>query len=70
MHFPSVISLTSQHLEEYERASFFGLLTSGSALGTLLTVTLGSYLMKAYHWQIVFQVLGIFFYLFLINLLD
>ncbi|XP_008547280.1 solute carrier family 17 member 9 [Microplitis demolitor] len=58
MHFPSVISLTSQHLEEYERASFFGLLTSGSALGTLLTVTLGSYLMKAYHWQIVFQVLG------------
>ncbi|XP_015121653.1 solute carrier family 17 member 9 [Diachasma alloeum] len=58
MHFPSVISLTSQHLDESERASFFGLLTSGSALGTLLTGSLGSYLLVKFSWAVVFQVLG------------
>ncbi|EFN76204.1 solute carrier family 17 member 9 [Harpegnathos saltator] len=58
MHFPSMISLISQHLHEAERASFFSLLTSGSALGTLLTGFLGSYLLENYNWMIVFQTLG------------
>ncbi|XP_015608798.1 solute carrier family 17 member 9 [Cephus cinctus] len=58
MHFPSMISLTSQRLHEPDRASFFSLLTSGSALGTLLTGSLGSYLLESYSWTIVFQVLG------------
>ncbi|KAK0179631.1 hypothetical protein PV327_005369 [Microctonus hyperodae] len=60
MHFPSVISLTSSHLEENERASFFGLLTSGGAVGTVLTGALGSYLIANFHWHFVFQVLGSF----------
>lgn len=59
MHFPSMISLISQRLHETERASFFSLLTSGSALGTLLTGSLGSYLLENYNWVVVFQTLGI-----------
>ncbi|XP_031834300.1 major facilitator superfamily transporter 18 isoform X3 [Nomia melanderi] len=58
MHFPSMISLISQRLHEAERASFFSLLTSGSALGTLLTGSLGSYLLENYNWTTVFQTLG------------
>ncbi|XP_006614875.1 solute carrier family 17 member 9 isoform X2 [Apis dorsata] len=58
MHFPSMISLISQRLHETERASFFSLLTSGSALGTLLTGSLGSYLLENYNWITVFQTLG------------
>lgn len=59
MHFPSMISLISQQLHETERASFFSLLISGSALGTLLTGSLGSYLLENYNWMMVFQILGI-----------
>ncbi|XP_058803385.1 voltage-gated purine nucleotide uniporter SLC17A9 [Phymastichus coffea] len=59
MHFPSMISLTSQRLTESERASFFSLVTSGSALGTLLTGVLGSYVLENYKWDTVFRVLGI-----------
>ncbi|KAJ8680594.1 hypothetical protein QAD02_016381 [Eretmocerus hayati] len=58
MHFPSMISLTSQQLVESERASFFSLVTSGSALGTLLTGVLGSYLLESYSWYSIFRVLG------------
>lgn len=53
-----MISLTSQRLQESDRASFFSLLTTGSALGTLLTGSLGSYLLDNYNWSKVFQVLG------------
>ena len=60
MHFPSMISLTSQQLSESERASFFSLVTSGSALGTLLTGVLGSYVLENYQWDTVFRVLGNF----------
>ncbi|XP_012281033.1 solute carrier family 17 member 9 [Orussus abietinus] len=58
MHFPSMISLTSQRLHESERASFFSLLTAGSALGILLTGSLGSYILENYDWTVVFKVLG------------
>ncbi|XP_031780502.1 solute carrier family 17 member 9 [Nasonia vitripennis] len=58
MHFPSMISLTSQRLSEGERASFFSLVTSGSALGTLLTGVLGSYVLESYKWDTVFRLLG------------
>ncbi|KAF7990086.1 hypothetical protein HCN44_009029 [Aphidius gifuensis] len=58
MHFPSVISLTSKHVNESDRALFFGVLISGSALGTLLTGSLGSYLLSKYNWKIVFHVMG------------
>lgn len=53
-----MISLTSQRLIESERASFFSLVTSGSALGTLLTGILGSYVLENYKWDVVFRVLG------------
>ncbi|XP_076755304.1 major facilitator superfamily transporter 18 [Xylocopa sonorina] len=58
MHFPSMISLISQRLHETERASFFSLLTSGSSLGTVLTGSVGSYLLENYNWVTVFETLG------------
>ncbi|XP_012527209.1 solute carrier family 17 member 9 isoform X2 [Monomorium pharaonis] len=58
MHFPSMISLISQCLPEKDRASFFSLITTGSAMGTLLTGSLGSYLLDYYNWLTVFRVLG------------
>lgn len=60
VHFPSMSSLTSQHLAEKERASFFSILTSGSAVGTLFTGTFGSYLLDYYGWPTVFYVIGMF----------
>jgi MFS family permease len=51
-------SLTSHHLAEKERASFFSVLTSGSAIGTLFTGTFGSYLLDYYGWPAVFYVIG------------
>ncbi|KAL5281046.1 SLC17A9 family protein [Megaselia abdita] len=58
VHFPSMISLTSQNLCSSERSSFFGLLTSGSAVGTLLTGILGSFVLDYFGWSTVFQVIG------------
>ncbi|KAK7861820.1 hypothetical protein R5R35_000583 [Gryllus longicercus] len=58
VHFPSMSSLTCQRLSEKERASFFGVLTCGSAVGTLLTGSLGSYLLDCYGWPVVFYVMG------------
>ncbi|XP_055917028.1 solute carrier family 17 member 9 [Eupeodes corollae] len=58
VHFPSMISLTSQNLCSMERTSFFGLLTSGSAMGTLLTGILGSFVLDYFGWSSVFRVIG------------
>ncbi|CAD7000684.1 solute carrier family 17 member 9 [Ceratitis capitata] len=58
VHFPSMISLTSQNLCSNERTSFFGLLTAGSALGTLLTGSLGSFVLDYFGWPYVFRVIG------------
>lgn len=58
VHFPSMSSLTCQRLSERERSSFFGILTCGSAVGTLLTGSLGSYLLDCYGWPAVFYVIG------------
>ncbi|CAB0041021.1 unnamed protein product [Trichogramma brassicae] len=59
VHFPSMISLTSQRLIESERASFFSLVTSGSAVGTVLTGTLGSYVLENYTWHTVLRVFAV-----------
>ncbi|KAH8333094.1 hypothetical protein KR074_005443 [Drosophila pseudoananassae] len=77
VHFPSMISLTSQvsvisnpnsfkvtsypfqNLCPNERSSFFGLLTAGSALGTLLTGIMGSFLLDYFGWSYVFRVIGL-----------
>ncbi|XP_075152256.1 voltage-gated purine nucleotide uniporter SLC17A9-like [Haematobia irritans] len=58
VHFPSMISLTSQNLCSNERTSFFGLLTAGSAIGTLLTGILGSFMLDYFGWSYVFRVIG------------
>uniref|UniRef100_A0A6M2DGB8 Putative permease of the major facilitator superfamily protein n=1 Tax=Xenopsylla cheopis TaxID=163159 RepID=A0A6M2DGB8_XENCH len=58
VHFPSMISLTSQRLPESERASYFSTLTVGSALGTLLTGSLGSFLLDYFGWPSVFHIIG------------
>lgn len=53
-----MISLTSQRLPESERASYFSTLTVGSALGTLLTGSLGSFLLDYFGWPSVFHIIG------------
>jgi MFS transporter, ACS family, solute carrier family 17 (sodium-dependent inorganic phosphate cotransporter), member 9 len=57
-HFASMISVTSQNLNNQERTNFFSLLTSGSAFGTLLTGFLGTFLLDYFGWSFVFQVIG------------
>nr|CAD7455016.1 unnamed protein product [Timema tahoe] len=59
VHFPSMSSLTSQNLIESERASFFSILMSGSAFGTLVTGTLGSFVLDYFGWQAVFYTIGL-----------
>lgn len=58
VHFPAMISITSQNLGSTERASFFSILTSGSAIGTLLTGILGSFILDYFGWPTVFRVIG------------
>lgn len=58
VHFPSMSSLTSQQIAEKERAAFFSVLTSGSAVGTLMTGMLGSYLLDQFGWPTVFYFVG------------
>lgn len=60
VHFPSMISLTSQNLGASERTSFFSLLTAGSAIGTLLTGILGSFILDYFGWPSVFRIIGKF----------
>lgn len=49
-----------QNLGSSERSSFFSLLTSGSALGTLLTGIIGSFLLDYFGWQMAFRIIGFF----------
>lgn len=68
VHFPSMTSMTCQNLVSSERASFYSLLTIGSAIGTLLTGFLGSFILDYFGWPSVFRVigfLGLFWALFL-----
>jgi MFS transporter, ACS family, solute carrier family 17 (sodium-dependent inorganic phosphate cotransporter), member 9 len=58
VYFPSMISITSQNLDESERGNFFSLLTAGSAVGTLTTGLLGTFLLDYFGWAWVFQVIG------------
>jgi len=59
VHFPAAASLTSKRLPARERALFFSASTGGSAVGMLLTGTLGSYLNASYDWPAVFYTLGL-----------
>lgn len=58
VHFPSMISVTSQNLSANERTSFFSMLTAGSAVGTLSTGILGSFILDYFGWPAVFRVIG------------
>lgn len=51
-------SLASKQLTDRERAAFFSIATSGSAFGTLVTGTLGSYILEISNWEAVFYVIG------------
>lgn len=50
--------LPRQNLSSTERTSFFSMLTSGSALGTLLTGTLGSFILDYFGWAFAFRIIG------------
>lgn len=59
VHFPAMMSVVSQNLNASERTSFFSLLTSGGAIGTLLTGTLGSFLLDYFGWATAFRIFGL-----------
>lgn len=60
VHYPAMMSVVSQNLGPMERTSFFSLLTSGGAIGTLVTGTLGSFLLDYFGWATAFRIFGIF----------
>lgn len=59
VHFPAMMSVVSQNLGARDRTSFFSMLTSGSAVGTLLTGSLGSFILDYFGWAFVFHVIGL-----------
>lgn len=59
VHFPAMMSVVSQNLSTSERTSFFSLLTSGGAIGTLITGTLGSFLLDYFGWATAFRIFGL-----------
>lgn len=59
LHFPAMISVTSQNLCPSERSNFFSVLTIGSAIGTVLTGSVGSFILDYFGWAFVFRVLGL-----------
>lgn len=59
LHFPAMISVTSQNLCQSERSNFFSVLTIGSAIGTVLTGSVGSFILDYFGWAFVFRVLGL-----------
>lgn len=59
LHFPAMISLTSQNLCHAERSSFFSILTIGGAIGTIVTGSVGSLILDYFGWSIAFRILGL-----------
>ncbi|KAG5675181.1 hypothetical protein PVAND_005106 [Polypedilum vanderplanki] len=57
-HFASMVSVTSNNLSVTDRTNFFSLLTSGAALGTLITGCFGTFILDYFGWTFVFQVIG------------
>lgn len=51
-------SISSRHLNSRDRSFFFSSITAGSALGTLLTGTVGSHLNENFGWPFVFYCIG------------
>lgn len=59
LHYPAMISITSQNLCHSERSSFFSILTIGSAIGTIFTGSIGSLVLDYFGWSIAFRILGL-----------
>ncbi|XP_059089900.1 voltage-gated purine nucleotide uniporter SLC17A9-like isoform X2 [Tigriopus californicus] len=59
VHFPALASISSTNLNVRDRSFFFSATTAGSAFGTLLTGTLGSYLNESFGWPHVFYAIGL-----------
>ncbi|ESP00567.1 hypothetical protein LOTGIDRAFT_112031, partial [Lottia gigantea] len=57
-HFPSMTSLVSKKTTQTERSSTFVAIATGSTFGTLLTGSLGSFLLDRYGWNMPFYFIG------------
>ena len=51
-------SISSKNLNTKDRSFFFSATTAGSAMGTLLTGTIGSYFNDTFGWDSVFYTIG------------
>ncbi|KAK6180103.1 hypothetical protein SNE40_012312 [Patella caerulea] len=58
LHYPSMTSLISRKVMERERSFTYSIVATGSHFGTLLTGSLGSFLLDRYGWQMPFYIIG------------
>lgn len=58
VHYPSVSSLIGQRVSVSYKATTVGVVFAASSCGTLLTGSVGSFLLERSNWRIVFYVIG------------
>ncbi|PVD23171.1 hypothetical protein C0Q70_16434 [Pomacea canaliculata] len=58
VHFPSITSLISRKVHDHEKSLTFSLIGTGAHCGTLLSGSLGSYLMENFGWETPFFLFG------------
>ena len=60
MHYPSVMSVLSQHCSDADRTFVHCIVSTGSPAGNLLTGLLGSIILEKFGWPAVFYFIGKF----------
>ncbi|KAL5022120.1 hypothetical protein ScPMuIL_001275 [Solemya velum] len=58
-HYPGFSSIISRKVPEQERSLTYSFICSGSHLGTLMSGSIGSFLLENYGWQSVFYFVGL-----------
>ncbi|KHN75821.1 Solute carrier family 17 member 9 [Toxocara canis] len=58
-HLPSMASLISRHLTASDKGRVFGVCLAGSHFGTVIAGAVGSLLLDAFGWRILFQFVGL-----------
>lgn len=58
-HFPAIASIISNNLHSSEKTFFTSVVTSGPAVGMLLSGSIGSFILEKYGWPYVFRTFGL-----------
>lgn len=57
--FPSITAILTKHVSVSERGSIWGLINSGTAIGTTATGFLGSLIVEHWNWAYLFLIIGV-----------